>query len=259
MATAVNLAPPAAPWSPLAVNPVAGAYLSVYLSSPFARLPVRDVLRLGDNKSDPNVETLTYGLFSTCEPAMRLSIANRNIGQIFFLTNVDGKGRALVGMYELGWLVEVDKGDFALAAKSARFIDPIPVDRISGKAGKAVKTRMRAFMRVDQHVAANLAALIAQAPDRTPDYLAEIDRLERMSYARTGYRYPSWDRKDPFDWAAAGPYLSNLQAQPAAPNTSPTGAWICSHCKAKIVNRAKLKVCNVCGRRGTLEPEAADA
>jgi len=259
MSAAANLAPPAEPWSPLATKPAAGAYLSVYLSSPYARLPIRDVTRLGDNKSDPNLETLTYSLFSTCEPIMRASIAKHGIGRIFFLTNLEGKGRALVGLYELGWLVEVDAGDVALAARSARFIEPIPVARITGRAGKAVQTRMRAFMRVNQDVEPRLSALVGKAPDRTRDYLAEIDRLERMSRARTGFRYPSWDREDPFNWAAAEPYLSNLLAQATGPNTSPTGVWICGYCKARIVNRAKLKVCNVCRRRGTLEPEPADA
>jgi hypothetical protein len=124
---AASLAPPNDPWLPLVAQPGAGAYLSVYLSSPFARLPIRDVMRLGDNKSDPNLETMTYGLFSTCEPKMRVSIAARGIEEIFFLANLHGgEGRALVGMYELGWQVEVEKGDIAFAAKSGKFIEPIP-------------------------------------------------------------------------------------------------------------------------------------
>lgn len=93
------------------------------------RLPVRDVLKLGDNKSDPNVETLTYGLFSTCEETMRQSIASRGIGEIFFITSVEALERlALVGMYELGWVAEVGPKDFAYVARRARFIDPVPVD-----------------------------------------------------------------------------------------------------------------------------------
>jgi hypothetical protein len=128
-------APPEHPWTPIDNRPGAGAYLSVYLSSPLARLPVRDVTRLNDNKSDPNLETGTYGLFSTCEPIMRGSIKARGIGEIFFLTTIEDVGRCLVGHYELGWLVEFEKKDVALAATSMRFIDPIPVDRISGKAG----------------------------------------------------------------------------------------------------------------------------
>ena len=95
--------PPVEPWSPLRKQAGAGAYLSVYLSSPLARLPVRDITRLGDNKSDPNLETLSYGMFSTCEPRMRTSIVNRSIGEIFFLTNFRGEGRVLTGYYKLGW------------------------------------------------------------------------------------------------------------------------------------------------------------
>lgn len=259
MRAAATLAPPAEPWLRLAKNVHAGAYLSVYLSSPFARLPIRDVTKLGDNKSDPNLETLTYGLFSTCEPIMRSSIAKHGIGEIFFLTRMATGGRALVGRYELGWVVEVDRGDVALAATSARFIEPIPVTKVTGKAGKAVQTRMRAYLRIDDQVASQLRRLVEAAPDRTRDYLSEIDRLERMSHARTGFRYPSWDRKHPFSWADAEPYLANLLSQAAGGNTSPTGVWICTHCSSRIENRARLKICNVCRRRGTLVPEAADA
>ena len=254
MSAAGSLAPPAEPWTPLESQPNSGAYLSVYLSSPFARVPIRDVTRLGDNKSDPNLETLTYGLFSTCEPTMRSSILQHGIAEIFFMTKLEEGGRGLVGRYELGWFVEVSKGDVALAARSARFIEPIPADQIPGQAGQAARTRIRTYMRVDDQTASQLRTLIDKATDRTADYLAEIDRLERMSKARTGYRYPSWDRYEPFTWAAAEPYLGDLLVPEIAPNTSPTGAWICSYCKSTIENRARLKVCNVCQRRGTLEP-----
>jgi hypothetical protein len=216
---------------------------------------VRDVTRVGDNKSDPNLETLTFGLFSTCEPRMRASIAKRGIGEIFFLTNIEREGRALVGRYELGWLVEVENGDFALAARSAEFVDPIPVTLFRGRAGEAVRKRMRTDMRIDESIASRLRAAIRRKPDRTDRYLAEIARLERMSLSRTEFRYPSWDRTEPFSWSDVEPYLSDLSDEESGPNTSETGVWICTACDARIVNRARLKVCNVCRSRGTLIPE----
>jgi len=256
---AVSLAPPSAPWQPVSTNQGAGAYVSVYLSSPLARLPVRDVLRLDDNKSDPNLETFTYGLFSTCEPTMRRSIASRGIGEIFFVTAVEGIGRAVVGWYELGWVAEVDAKDFAFAAQRARFFDPVAVGQIMGKAGRELQRPLRNYKIVDQQIADDLRSLVDASDDRTADYLFEIDRLERMSLSRTGYRYPSWDRVDPFSWDAATPYLADTDDASAGPNTSSSGAWVCSKCASLIRNEARLKVCNVCQSRGTLGPAQVSA
>jgi hypothetical protein len=246
--------PPNAPWREVAPQANAGAYVSVYLSSTTGRLPVRDVLRLGDNKSDPNLETSTYGLFSTCEPTMRRSIVARGITEIFFVTTIDPIGRALVGRYELGWLAEVDPGDYAYAASAARFVDPIPVSQMTGRLGTEMQKKLRNYKIVDERIAASLRGLIDAAPDRTSDYLFEIDRLERMSLSRTGFRYPTWDGVEGFSWSGAGPYLAGSQHSVASPNTSPTGAWQCAACGAEIRNDARLKVCNVCRKRGTLRP-----
>jgi hypothetical protein len=249
-----SLSPPNPPWRPVVGTPDAGSYLSVYLSSSAGRVPVRDVLRLDDNKSDPNLETLTYGLFSTCEPPMRQSIAARGITEIFFVTSVDPVGRALVGWYELGWLVEVDKNDFAFAARSARFVDPIPVAQMRGTLGREMQKPLRNYKVVDPPVADSLRELVEASTDRTADYLFEIDRLERMSLSRTGFRYPSWDGVDGFSWDSAAPYLAGASTTVAAPNTSPSGTWVCTACGTQIRNEARLKICNVCRRRGTLEP-----
>ncbi len=232
----------------------AGAYVSVYLSSELARLPVRDVTRLGDNKSDPNLETRTYGLFSTCEPIMRKSILRRGISEIFFVTTVDGLGRSLVGTYELGWVAEVGKDDVAFAASTCRFVAPIVVDTIPGKAGKALQAPLRNFKIVDEDVAASLRSLVNGVSDRTDNYLSEIARLERMSLSRTGFRYPSWDREEAFDWAGATPYLVPGAGDGTSLNVSASGKWACTACGAIIVNEARLKVCNVCREFGTLVP-----
>ncbi len=185
---------------------------------------------------------------------MRQSIASRGIGEIFFVTSVDGLGRALVGMYELGWLVEVGSKDFAYAAKGARFIDPIPVGQIAGRAGRELQKPVRNYRIIDIPVADDVRGLVTASIDRTHDYLFEIDRLERMSLSRTGFRYPSWDRVNAFTWDVAAPYLAEATEALEAPNTSGTGTWRCTACGSQIRNEARLKICNVCHRFGTLEP-----
>jgi hypothetical protein len=250
--------PPAPPWVEIETRPDAESYLSVYLSSDLARLPVRDITRLGDNKSDPNLETGTYGLFSTCEAVMRKSIVQRGIGEIFFVTTVEDLGRALVGRYELGWVAHLGDEDAAFAAKRMKFIAPIPVTGIKGYAGDVLREPLRNYKVLEAAVAGALREAIESAKDRTADYLVEIGRLERMSHYRTGFRYPSWDRVEPFNWAAAGPYLQTpSSATSAVGNASPTGIWRCCECQATIRNEARLKVCNVCGKRNTLQPGEA--
>jgi hypothetical protein len=250
----VTYEPPADPWQPIEKLDGSGSYVSVYLSSDLARLPIRDVTRLGDNKSDPNLETMTYGLFSTCEPIMRGSIKARGISEILFLTTVGELGRCLVGHYQLGWFVEFGDNDVALAATSMRFVEPIPLARIEGRAGAEINKKIRNFQIVGDEVAADLRGWIDGSRDRSADYLEEIARLERMSLSRTGYSYPSWDRKDAFSWADAGAYLAELPEGHNAPNTSPSGKWICTACQTEIINVARLKICNICKSRGALEP-----
>jgi hypothetical protein len=257
IADAGSFRPPASPWTPIAAKPDAGSYVSVYLSSDVARLPVRDIMRLADNKSDPNLETGTYGLWSTCEATMRKSIVNRGIEEIFFITTVEGIGRALVGRYALGWVAQLGPNDAAFAAKAMRFVRPIPVSVIPGNAGKEMQATLRNYKIVREDIAAPLRSMVDAEADRTQDYLLEIDRLERMSFSRTGFRYPSWDRVDAFSWLGAGPYLAPSADAATIATMSPSGRWRCRACGAEIRNEARLKICNVCGERNTLIPEGA--
>ena len=93
----ISVRPPAAPWSPLRVEQPSTGYLSMYLADNISRLPVRHITRPRDNKSDPNIETGTYGLFSTCEHQMRSGIANcprgpRRIGENLSLAGWERSG-----------------------------------------------------------------------------------------------------------------------------------------------------------------------
>src|SRR5262249_28442954 len=92
-------------------------------------------------------------------------------------------------------------------------------------------------------------------PNVIQAYALEIDRLERFSLSRSGFRYPSWKRKDKFDWSAAAQHLTapaNKHAKVV--NTSATGKWRCSACRSEIANKALLRQCPNCGAMGTLKP-----
>jgi hypothetical protein len=225
----------------------------VFLSSDIARLPVRDITRFNDNKSDPNLETGTYGLFSTCEPIMRDSIRARGISEIFFVTSFLDLGRCLVGRYELGWIAEIGEKDIALAASGMQFVTPLPVSRLTGRAAVLDK-KLRNYEIIPDEVAGALRELLDAERDRTGDYLEEIDRLERRSLHGTGFKYPSWDRVDSFSWDEAALFLGELPDAGSAGNTSETGLWVCTACGTRIRNVARLKLCSACKALGTLEP-----
>src|SRR5688572_1746046 len=116
--------PPARPWRELNPLLAAGGYLSYYYSDVLSPVPVRGVTLPANNKSDPNVETLTYGLFSTCGHSMRASIVANRVPYIFFVTNRGGQ-RILTGYYRLRWYapgpLQRRPADYALAAEHGRF------------------------------------------------------------------------------------------------------------------------------------------
>lgn len=251
--------PPNPPWHEFPEEGSGEGYLSYYLADELARFPVRGVTRVGDNKSDPNLETLTYGLFTTCEPAMRLSIVRRGIRDLFFLTRPRGQKRALVGHYRLRWYCEGSfaprRADYALTAESCRFIDPIPVDSVKGELGACLQHRFRLYMRINEERNRELLELIYRKPNRTDRYVAEVERLERLNASYTGYRYPTWKRTSGWSWADAPTYLDPEPGEAAevARNTSPSGRWICASCRKHTVSAALLKACPQCGRIGTLK------
>lgn len=254
--------PPNPPWHEFPDQERREGYLSYYLADDLSRYPVRAITRVGDNKSDPNLETLTYGLFTTCEPAMRLSIVRREIRDLFFLTRPRGHGRALVGHYRLCWYCEGSfaprRADYALAAESCWFIDPIPVETVEGEIGTCLRHPFRLYMRIDEERTRELLDLIYRRPDRTGQHLAEIERLERLNESYTGYRYPTWRRTTGWSWEDASAYLEPEPGEAAegAKNRSPTGRWTCTACRKQILNVARLKACPHCGRVGTLKPIA---
>jgi hypothetical protein len=110
-------------------------YLSFYYSNDLSPLPVRWVTKPGDNKSDPNLETLTFGLFSTCSRGMRAGVVKHRAPYIFFFTNRGGE-RVLAGYYRVRWFCVGSQGtgDWCLAADRAHFIkEPIPLAEVDRK------------------------------------------------------------------------------------------------------------------------------
>lgn len=245
------------PWRPLTDE--GRGYLSVYFSEPLARWPVREITRPGDNKSDPNIETGTYGLFSTCEPDMRNRIVHDGAATIFFLTTRKrGHGRVLSGYYHVGWYTEGTQGainrDYALAASSIRFIEPVGVTELPKPLSVLCSTEFRTMKPIDADATSALRELCDRQPDETANYLDEVKRIERFARARSGYAYPSWGREDGFTWDNASEYYQADAELSKVPNSSKSKKWRCRECGYVIKSGALLKRCPLCKEMATLVP-----
>jgi hypothetical protein len=191
---------------------------------------------------------------------MRASVVNNGLPYVFFITRRGGE-RVLTGYYKVGWYSEsvlsARAADFALAASEVHFIEePIPLSRLRGRLGEHLRSRFRTFLRVDEKETDRLLHLLNARDDATDLYLTEIDRIERFNEFHTGYR--CWGRKKAFSWGEAPPFLSSSgQGAPAKKilNTSPSGLWKCESCGAIHENKSLLKLCQACGKPGTLVPE----
>ena len=241
-------------------------YLSVYFSEPLARWPIREITRPGDNKSDPNIETGTYGLFSTCEPTMRNRIVHDGAATIFFLsTPKRHQGRVLAGYYKVGWYTEGTQGavnnDYALAATEMRFIDPIRTGDLPENCAATCSAPFRTMKPIDAEITGALTEICDGQPDQTANYLAEVARIERFSRARSGYAYPSRGRETGFTWEDAPEYYQNDSELSKVPNSSKTRRWRCREpaCGYVIKSGALLKKCPLCKNTATLVPVEEDA
>jgi DNA-binding transcriptional MerR regulator len=219
-----TLKPPAKPWVSLAGSADAGGFLSFYYSDSNSSLPARGITRPNDSKIDPNVETGTYGLFSTCQRGMRASVVRRGIETIFYCTNRGGV-RALTGYYKIGWYAPMPKkgkhtrpysrlDDFALAATKRRFTTKgFPLrDLTPYLDGERLDRRFRTSLRISSVAVKKLTALLDEVKDETGTYIDEIKRLEEENLKKHGFRYMNprqrLRRRKPFSWEDASEYLN---------------------------------------------------
>ena len=264
-----DVQPPNQPWCDFRPLDSAGGYLSFYLHDELSPLAVRGVTLPGNNKSDPNLETGTYGLFSICCQGMRTSLVTRRCRWLFFMTRQDNQ-RVLAGYYKVRWyapgpLTQPGRPrDYAIAADEVHFVHPaIPVRDLPARARSEAEKRFRTFKYVDVEVARELVLVLGTRRDATADYVNEIERLERFNAYRTGYRYVAWKMQRSFGWDMAAKYL--IPATPPVETSTLVphavtlvGTWQCARCSYRFTNKALLKRCPDCGECGTLKLATAE-
>ena len=207
----------------------------MYLADDLSRLPVRHITRPHDNKSDPNIETGTYGLFSTCEQQMRSGIVKSGAEYIIFMCRWDGR-LVVAGYYRLAWkapgTLHSKQTDYVLAADTVHFVNPpIPIADLPEHVASAAGTGFRLSKRVDSAQTQTLISILNDRSNALSDYLSEIERLEQFQLFHSGYRYVSWQQREPFSWDMA---LLKVE------------------CEQFVISQALLKRCPFCGSMGTL-------
>lgn len=181
--TSQKYKPPNYPWNPIKDNPSAKAVISYYYSDPNTKTPIRDVSHTNDAKADPNIETKTYGLFSRCNKVMRKSVVTNGVTVQFLCTARKNSIRVLTGYYLLGWFYEVEKGDFMLAAKEVRLVNPgFRLDSlVDYLEGFPIARFFRTWKYIPLNQANKLLTLLKATPNRTNEYLTEINRFSVLS------------------------------------------------------------------------------
>ncbi len=233
--------------------------LSFYYSEDLSPLPVRAVTKPGDNKADPNLETGTYGLFTTCGRRARSAIVSHERPYLFFCTRRSGE-RVLTGYYRIGWYAKHRKikRDFALAAGDVHFVKkPIPLAEVNQRLGTNFSEAFRQVRLVKPEDAECLRDMLCKQPDATEKYIAEIRRLERFNASRSGYRYVAHKRGHPFTWSDANLVLntgSQVGSGEAPSTESPTGLWRCEECGETHSSGRLLRQCPNCGTANSIVP-----
>ena len=212
-----DIRPPNPPWIPLQVKSGSKAALSFYYSDRLSKTPIRDVSHKDDPKPDPNLETMTFGLFSRCDKAMRATIVKEGIQLHFFCTGCHGPQghlRVLTGYYCYGWYFSFPsngkksesnpQGDYMLAAEQIKFVNPgFPLaDLTEYLHGVRLDRRFRIFRYIDEETATRLQRLLHNTPDATNQYISEIKRVEHLVLNRDKLLYKTKVRGFGWDIAA---------------------------------------------------------
>lgn len=200
-----DVRPPNPPWLPIQRNTTNQATLTFYYGdSKSLIVPIRDVSNRNDAKPDPNIETLTYGLFSVCCKGERKNIVEKGIGIQFFCTTRKNGIRVLTGYYHPAWYCKMGIDDYAIAAEYARFVSPgFPLNDLgSFLGGYHIDRFFRCWKYIrEEEVARRLLLLINSAPNVTAIYISEIHRFEKEALEKYGRMY--FDRLQGFSWEYA--------------------------------------------------------
>lgn len=200
-----DVRPPNRPWQRIRRGQTNKATISFYhCDSKSPVIPVRDISNKNDAKHDPNLETLTYGLFSHCFKDERKGIVEKGITTQFFCTTRANSTRVLAGYYCPAWYCKIGDGDYGIAAESARFVSPGYAlrDIVSYLEDYPINRFFYWKYIEDEKVIERLKLLIDCVPDATDQYIAEIHRLENFSLEKYGHMY--YDRSAGFSWEYAG-------------------------------------------------------
>lgn len=266
-------------WKKITKSKKITGHIATYYSNDKAKLPVRDVSKLWDSKADPNIETRTYGVFTTCMPASRKNMVQRGDSFIFFFTHWRGK-RFLTGYYELDEFIdtgitpmgngkEYKYKDYGLTAKKMHFVkDLIP---FNGELWSKIEPEKcsqdgidgygpRNFKAIDEKLTIKLKTILDLKPDATKEYLKEIRKLEKENVDKYGFKYPSWNRSDGFTKKDINEFIPHLATKPKSHISSQsyipmkeklpisTRTYECLNCGWKMEGQmCQLKKCSRCG------------
>ncbi len=262
--------PPNYPWQDLMRDPSAASYLCFYYCSTFSGYPVRDVNRIvpagngafvADCKVDPNWETGTFGLFSTCQASIRRGAVNRHSPYFFFFgdrATTNGE-RGVTGYYHLRWYAHggTYEGDFCLAADKTHFVKrAISFTEINAQIGTHLSNRVpRLAITLSPEQTSGLVALLEAQPDSTAAYVAEVRRLEQINARNAGgLKYVNFSRTESYAWNSITSIsgLGIASGKKSQRNSGPRNTWHCSSCKGVTRSRSLLKLCPRCQAHGTL-------
>ncbi|WP_254861385.1 zinc-ribbon domain-containing protein [Natronomonas gomsonensis] len=280
--------PPNDPWEEHNASEDAKSYLTLYYcEDDISKYPVREVTKVNDNKSDPNLETMSYGLCSTCTRDIRSGLVKNDRPYLFFCTNYHGD-RHLAGYYHIGWhslgwplLTNYRDGsiqdDYRLVADEMHWVyPPISFETVAEETGfDGIQSGFRKKL-VGPDRTADLLALLHDREDYSERYIEEIRRLERINKRYHEYRYPTWEREDSFDWESVENYVEMATTDEDDGNkeileqkvdefdvdldlitSRGVSDWFCLLCEHEFENEAPLKLCPNCDNGGGVIPDRA--